>query len=100
MEPVFSEPPPVGRTVSDSDDKIKAGYYIIVESNKSLTEARRKAEKLKDIFKANFIVLPPTPEGYIRISYGKYYKLEEADSLVKKIRTDIRSDAWVLSVIK
>jgi len=71
--------------------------YIIVESFKNLTLARDRAGKLSDDFNANFIVLPPTADGYYRISYGKYSTYEEAESAIKSIRTKIRPDAWIYS---
>jgi SPOR domain len=72
-------------------------YYIIVESIRNLSMAQQKAKKLKNEFNANFIILPPTTEGYYRISYGKYSSLEDAKSIIKSIRTNIRPDVWILS---
>ena len=86
--------------VTDGDDKVLVDYYIIVESSRNPTMAKQKAEKLKNDFNRNFIVLPPTPQGYCRISCGKYSTLEEAKSTIESIRSTIRSDVWILSVKK
>jgi hypothetical protein len=91
---------PVDTTETDCDDKAQVGYYIIVESNRNLTLAQKEADILIKNFNRKFIVLPPTTEGYYRISYGKYSTLEEAKSIIERIRTTIRSDAWILSVKK
>jgi len=85
---------------TDGDDKVLVDYYIILESFRNLTLAQKKAEKLKNDFKTNIIVLPPTTEGYYRISYGKYSSLEEARSTIKSIKTKISSDVWIFSVKK
>jgi hypothetical protein len=85
---------------TDGDDKIQIDYYIIVESFKNLTQAQKRSEELANDFNTNIIVLPPTTEGYYRISYGKYSTLEEAKSAIKSIRTKISSKAWIFSVKK
>jgi len=82
---------------TDNDNKVLVDYYIIVESFRNLTMAQQKAEKLKNDFNTNIIILPPTKEGYYRISYGKYSSLEEARSTIKSIRTKISSDVWIFS---
>jgi hypothetical protein len=82
---------------TDGDDKIQVDYYIIVGAYRNLTQAQQKAEKLINDFDTNIIVLPPTVDGYYRISYGKYSTLEEAKSIIKSIKTKINSDAWILS---
>ena len=83
---------------ADSDDKVQVYYYIIVGSFKTLTMAQQKAENLRKDIDANFIVIPPTTEGYCRISYGKYSTLEEAKFAIKSIGKNICPDAWILSV--
>jgi hypothetical protein len=83
---------------TDGEGLARVDCYIIVESFKNLTLARERAGKLTDDFNANFIVLPPTTEGYYRISFGKYATYEEAESAIKSIRTKIRPDAWIYSV--
>jgi hypothetical protein len=79
-------------------DKAKIDYYVIVESVTNPVLAQQKAEKLKKIFRTEFIVLPPTREGIYRISNGKYSTLEEARSAMPAIRKNVRSDAWIFSM--
>jgi septal ring-binding cell division protein DamX len=85
---------------TDGDDKVQVDYYIFVESFRNLTHAQQRSEKLVNDFNTNIIVLPPTTEGYYRISYGKYSTLEEAKSAIKSIKTNISSKAWIFSVKK
>jgi hypothetical protein len=87
----------IGRPKTDGDYKEQVEYYIIVESFRNLTLAQQEAEKLKNDFNTNIIVLPPTTEGFYRISYGKYLTPEEAKSAINYIRTNISSDAWIFS---
>jgi hypothetical protein len=83
--------------VTNTISKTTIDYYIIVESLRNLTLAQKKAEELKKAFNADFIVLPPTPEGNYRISYGKYSTLEAAKSTLKSLKSKINSKAWILS---
>lgn len=94
----FQEISHVDSVVTDDDVKVRVEYYIIVQSNRNLRQAQQKAEELTNKYNTNFIVLPRTKEGFYRISYGKYSKLEEVNSIIKGIRTNIRSDAWILSL--
>jgi cell division protein FtsN len=91
---------PIDNTKTGGDDKLQVDYYIIVGSYRNLKQAQQKAEKLINDFNANIILLPPTAEGYYRISYGKYSTLEETKSTIKSIRTNISSDPWIFSVKK
>jgi hypothetical protein len=81
----------------DTDDRVQNHYYIIVESVTGELHARQEAEKLKSDFQTDFIVLPPTREGFYRISYGKYTSLEEAKNAINKVRRNIRANAWIFS---
>jgi hypothetical protein len=99
-EPAARENTLINSPETDGDDKVKVECYIIVGTFGNLTQAQQKAEKLINDFNANIIILPPTPEGYFRISYGKYSTIEEARSKIKSIRTNISSDAWIYSVKK
>lgn len=81
-------------------DNLNVEYYVIVGSFKTLSMAQQKAKEFRDNFSANIIVLPLTPEGYCRISCGKYSTLEDAKSAQKSIGKNICSDAWVYSVTK
>lgn len=83
---------------TDTDDKAEVYYYIIVGSFKTLKIAQQKADDLRKDFNTNFIVIPPTTEGYCRISFGKYPTLEEAKSAIKSTVKNICPDAWILSV--
>jgi len=89
-------------TLADSSEtggnKVQADYYIIIGSFKNLMQAEQKAERLKNDFDTDIIVLPPTTEGNYRISYGKYFSLEEAKTKLKSIKKNINPDAWIFSV--
>jgi hypothetical protein len=80
--------------------KVQVDYYIIIGSFKNLMQAEQKAERLKNDFDTDIIVLPPTTEGNYRISYGKYSSPEEAKTKIKSIRKNINPDAWILSIKK
>jgi hypothetical protein len=84
----------------DGDKTSEVEYYIIVESSRNLAQAQQRAEKYKNDFKANMIVLPPSKEGYYRISYGKYSSIEEARSASKSVKTTISRDVWILTAGK
>jgi cell division septation protein DedD len=92
-------------TPSDSQqtyvsEKVQPGFYIVVGSFKSVAQAQQNAAELKNKFNANIIVLPPTPQGLYRISYGIYSTREEAESAIAGIRKNIGPDVWVYSVNK
>jgi hypothetical protein len=87
-------------TAAYNDTKIQVYYYVIVGSAASQVLAQQKAGKLKNDYKTDFIVLPPTKEGKYRISNGEYASLEKAKSAIMDIRKTIRSDAWIFSVKK
>jgi hypothetical protein len=90
----------IGTSETVGNDSVQFDYYIIVESLRNFTQAKLIAEKLFNDFNANIIILPPTAEGYCRISYGKYSTLKDAKSAIKKIRENISSNAWIFSVKK
>lgn len=101
----LKEPAPAGTAPdkspeADGSNKVKADYYIIIGSIRGLTKAQQKADRLINEFNANIIVLPPTTEGYYRITCGRYSTLEEAKSTIKSIRANINPDAWILQVKK
>jgi cell division protein FtsN len=85
---------------TDVDDTLQFDYYIVVESFKNLTLAQQKAEKLKTALNADIIVLPPTTEGYYRLSYGKYSTIEEARSIINSVRSKFKSDVWIYTAKK
>lgn len=97
-EPAMREPAVIDSSETDGKDKVHVDYYIIVESFRNLTLTQQKAEKLKNDFNTNIIVLPSLKDGYYRISYGKYSTFEEAKATIKSVRTNINSDAWIFSV--
>jgi len=92
-------------TPSDSQqtyisEKVQPGFYIVVGSFKSVAQAQQNAAELKNKFNADIIVLPPTPQGLYRISYGIYSTREEAESAIAGIRKNIGPDVWIYSVNK
>jgi len=95
-EPVTDE----AKMVLNGNDKPQAGYYIIIGSFKSLAQAQQNAAEITKKFNTNTIILPPTPQGLYRISYGKYSTREEAESAITGIRINFGSDVWIYSVNK
>jgi hypothetical protein len=89
---------PTSKLRTTTTDKEQTEYYVIVESAPNKELARQKAEKLKKVFRTDFLILPPTKEGVYRISSGKYSTMEEAKSAIQGIRKNIRSDAWIFSL--
>lgn len=88
----------VKKQVSGGGDYGEAGcYYIIVGSFKEHVAAQHKTEKLKNSLHGEFILLPPSKEGYFRISYGKYSTHEEAEAMIVRIRQSIDHGAWIYS---
>ena len=96
-EPAKQEITLIDNPETDVYVKIQADYHIIVGSFDNLPQAQQKSKELLKYYNANIIVLPPTPEGFYRISYRKYSTREEAESAIKSIRTNIQSDAWIFS---
>ena len=81
------------------EDNAKIEYYIIIESIRDHALAVKKAETLRKQYNTDIIVLPPSANGNFRLSYGKYSSSEEAKSVIKSVRKQIRSDAWIYSVV-
>jgi hypothetical protein len=88
----------VGNPEPKNPDSSHLYYYIIIGSFTDLAQARQKADKLQNDLQTKIIVLPPSDEGYIRISEGKYSTFEEALSASKDIRKNVNPDAWILSM--
>lgn len=74
------------------------GYYLIVASFTDIVQAQRMAEKYKDDSDTDIIILPPTPQGYYRVSYGHYATPEEAGAVLPIVKENIGSDAWIYSI--
>jgi hypothetical protein len=72
-------------------------YYLIVGSFTDMTQAQQMAEKYEDTFGTGILILPPTPEGYYRISCGRYLTGKEADAALVAVRQNHYPDAWVLA---
>jgi hypothetical protein len=83
-----------------NNEKEQSDYYIIVGTFKNLSLAQEMAGHLKKDSHTDIFILPPTAEGYYRISYGKYSTAEEAKAIIKSLSKTISSDAWVYSVNK
>lgn len=74
------------------------GYYLIVASFSDIDRARQVAEKYRNDLDAEMIVLPPTPQGYYRVSYGRYSTPEEASAALPAVREKINSDVWIYNL--
>ena len=99
-ETVKQENTPADSQQTYVSEKVQPGFYIVVGSFKSVAQAQQNAEEIKNKFNADIIVLPPTPQGLYRISYGIYSTREEAESAIAGIRKNIGPDVWVYSVNK
>ncbi len=99
-EPAPAATSPDKNQETDSGSKEKADYYIIIGSIRGFTNAQQKADRLINEFNANIIILPPTTEGFYRITCGRCSTLMEAKSTIKSIRAKINPDAWILKVKK
>jgi hypothetical protein len=99
-EPAMQETTLIDSSETDDNDRMQVDYYIIIGSFRDLKQAQQKAERLKNDFDTDIIVLPPTTEGNYRISYGKYSSPEEAKTKIKSIIKNINPDAWILSIKK
>ncbi|MRR24528.1 SPOR domain-containing protein [bacterium] len=75
-------------------------YYLIVASFSDIDQAQRVAEKYTNDYNADIIILPPTPQGYYRISYGIYSTPEEAGAALPAVREAVNPDAWIYSIKK
>jgi hypothetical protein len=75
-------------------------YYIIIESFKNTRAAEERADYLEKKLAAEIVVLPPTPAGICRLSYGRYTTFEAAETALIKVRIKIRPEAWILSPAK
>lgn len=96
----------VALSESGAPSKVKAtsepggGYYLIVASFRDIDQAQLVAEKYTNDYNADIIILPPTPQGYYRISYGRYSTPEEAGATLPAVRETVNPDAWVYSMKK
>lgn len=99
-KPDATRSPVANNPVADKNNKIQFDYYIIVGTFRNLKLAQQKAGELMSEFNTNIIVLPPTKEGYYRISYGKYSSPEEVKSKIDSVKTNISSNAWMFSLKK
>lgn len=75
-------------------------YYLIVASFSDIGQAQRMAEKYSSDYNADIIILPPTTQGFYRISYGRYSTPEEAGATLPTVRKTVNSDAWIYSIKK
>lgn len=78
----------------------KLEFYVIVGSFRDPAQARQKAANLRQNNITDILILEPTPDGYTRISYGKYDTRAEAESVYLKVRQAINPQAWILTVEK
>ena len=100
VEPAAQQITPDDSTEERGAKQAETEYYLIIESFKNLTQAQQRAEKFRNDFKTNVIVLPRSKEGYFRISYGKYSSIEEARAAQISLKTNFSHDVWVLTVEK
>lgn len=71
-------------------------YYIIIESFKTIAPAKERAERLRLTYRTDMIILPTPPEGYYRLSFGRYTTEEAARAVLPKVKNDLKADAWIL----
>ena len=71
--------------------------YIIIASFGDLEHARLTAEAYTVKYQSEILVLPPTPNGNYRISYGSYSSSGEAIDALGTVRQAGFPDAWILA---
>lgn len=71
--------------------------YIIIASFSDQDLARKMAETYIAQYQAEIIVLPPTPRGNFRLSYGSYASSGEAMAALETVRHNGFPDAWILA---
>lgn len=81
----------------DVTDISGSAYYLIIASYNDIIQAQEAADKYKSDYDADFIILPPTPEGNYRISFGRYSTSGSAAAELPTVRQTINPDAWVYS---
>ena len=79
----------------DINDNVGAAYYLIVASYSDILQARQAADDFRNDYDGDFIILPPTPDGYYRISYGRYSTPEAAAAMLPSVRQTITPYAWM-----
>ena len=94
IKPEMAKPVPQASAPPVSDD---GNYYIIIESFKNREAASQRASYLEKKYNTEIFILPPTPAGICRLSYGRYPTYEKADSALIKVRIKLRPEAWILS---
>ncbi len=77
----------------------KEEYFIIIGSFRDQMVAKKKADELRKASRREVILLPPTKEGFYRISAGRYPTHEMARTKLDSVRSTIKSDAWIFSAV-
>lgn len=81
------------KALTDNDSEA----YIIIASFNDQDQARKTADSFSARHNADFIVLPPSSNGFYRISYGRYSSLQEAQEALESVKNNGFPDAWILS---
>lgn len=78
---------------------LHANYHIIAGAFRSAQGVRQTIDKLADRGYAA-LVIDTTSTGLMVVSYGGYANAEEAEAMLKKIRAEGDSDAWIRKASK
>lgn len=71
-------------------------YHIIVASFSNLDNAQNKAKRLQGLYGAEASVLPISENMLYRVSYHSYGNRQDAEAALRKVRSNIAADAWIL----
>jgi len=70
--------------------------YLIIASFNDPEKARKTADVYTAKYHADIFILPATPDGFYRISYGRYASAEDAGEALRDVKQMGFTDAWLL----
>ncbi|MEI8202287.1 MAG: SPOR domain-containing protein [Bacteroidota bacterium] len=84
-------------SIKDSSDiqNDKELYYIIYGCYKEEQNAQKAIRQLKEKGYPNGIICGTNNNGFFKVSYGVYSTKEEADSALKSINANGKTEAWI-----
>lgn len=88
----------VTKDISSTTDT--ADYYIILGSYSGSDQARKMFSDLKKTYSDSILILPPTPQGYFRIGFGRFDSKEKARKKLEKIKSGFDPNVWILTIPK
>ncbi len=71
--------------------------WVIVASFTDPEQAHRAQEIFATKYQADIIILPPSADGYYRLSYGSYQSTHEAQAALVQLKESGFRNAWLLA---